>query len=166
MDLPDDLEFMSVAEAINAAKEDGCSDHSIAAATAALAAKEERLHGGAFAASFIYSFAKSYTENSERCTGELCQYMNGPAARGREEFAVRLLRENNFDVAAATARLRHGPSPSSLAARIEKEHGTETVGGPVAPAAGADDSSTGWDKAIKNANAKFGAPADITQTKH
>jgi hypothetical protein len=165
MDLPDDLEFMSVTEAINAAKENGCSDHSIAAATTALAAKEERLHEGAFAASFIYSFAKSVTESSERCTGELCQYMNDPAAQGREAFAVRLLRESNFDVAAATARLRHGPSPSSLAARIEQEHGTETVGGP-AFAAVADAGSAGWDKAVKNANAKFGATADTTQTKH
>ncbi|WP_454000013.1 hypothetical protein [Afipia felis] len=166
MDLPDDLELMSVAEAINAAKEDGCSDHSIAAATAALAAKEERLHEGAFAAAFIYSFAKSFTQSAEQRTGEFCQYMNDPAARGCEVFAVRLLRENNFDVAAATARLRHGPSPSSLSTRIEREHGAETVGG-SAFAAVADAGSTGWDKAVKNANARTGATVtDLTQTKH
>lgn len=107
----EDLELMSVAEAIAAARAEGCSDASIAAATAALAAKEDRLHEGAYAAAYVYAFAKSYADGAAGLTARLHSFMTDAAVRGREALGLKTLRECDFDTYSAIWFMRHGKSP-------------------------------------------------------
>lgn len=119
-------EFETVTEAAIAARAAGCSERAVVAALEAIAARDDVDPEGAYAAGFVFGFAKAFAGAEAEITAKLGGLLQSPLARGREKLVSKLFFRLGMDVDVTLAVLRESGAsqPGSLAARIATEHVT------------------------------------------